>query len=200
MATAGYDIGLLLRLAHRRAARAFADALRPLGVEYRHFSVLLQLRRGGPASQRELIDALGSDKSSMVRTVDDLEQLGLCRRRPAAGDRRAYAVELTPDGRELLAKAEATAAGVSSHLLAHLPAADRRALRDLLARFVAPEPDGADEPDAGPPAGPPTRPPPEPAPAPPRRVRRAKPTLADLPQPGAEPDAHPAARRHRIER
>src|SRR5689334_20737814 len=70
-------IGPLLRLAQRRAARTFSEALRPLGVEGRHYGVLLNLAKHGPLSQRQLIDLTGSDKSAMVRTVDDLEARGL---------------------------------------------------------------------------------------------------------------------------
>ena len=96
------DIPHLLRLAHRRAASSSAAALRPFGMDDRHLGVLRALGRLGPSSQRRLVDTLGTDKSSMVRTVDDLERLGLVWRAPATGDRRAYAVELTPAGRDLL--------------------------------------------------------------------------------------------------
>src|SRR5690348_11745844 len=89
------QIGPLLRLAQRRAALAFAPALRPLGIEGRHYGVLLNLARQGPLNQRSLMDLTGSDKSTMVRTIDDLEHRGLAVRRPSPADRRAHAVELT---------------------------------------------------------------------------------------------------------
>jgi DNA-binding MarR family transcriptional regulator len=188
------DVGLLLRLAHRRAATAFTGALQPLGVDLRHVGVLRILHGLGPRSQRQLIDALGSDKSAMVRTVDDLERLGLVWRAAAVGDRRAYAVELTPAGRDLLGDAEEIVGRVGAELLAGLSEMEREALRDLLHRFVtgagagtvgalpADPWDGADAPPEAP--GPP---PPEPGYAPPHRTRRARaaarPTLADLDEP-----------------
>src|SRR2546430_5142672 len=92
------EVGLLLRVAQRRAARAFAKALEPLGIEGKHMGVLLELGGGGPGSQRELIERTGGDKSSMVRIVDELERRGLAERRPAEHDRRAYAVSLTESG------------------------------------------------------------------------------------------------------
>ena len=79
------DIPHLLRLAHRRAAAVSAAALRPFGLDDRHLGVLRALDRLGPSSQRRLIDALAMDKSAMVRTVDDLERLGLVWRAPATG-------------------------------------------------------------------------------------------------------------------
>jgi DNA-binding MarR family transcriptional regulator len=195
------DVGLLLRLAHRRAAAAFADALRPFDVEDRHFQVLRALDRRGPLSQRQLIDALGSDKSAMVRTVDDLERRGLAWRAPALADRRAYAVELTPAGRDLLADTSRIADAVTGALLADLRPDEQELLRALLRRLVATSPAAAagDEVD-GPPDGPPGAPP-EPAYAPPHRTRRARaaaarpapsrPRLTDL----EEPDSPDSRRR-----
>ena len=54
-----------------------------------------------PLSQRQLMDYLGSDKSAMVRSIDDLEALELCIRKPDEHDRRAHAVELTARGKEV---------------------------------------------------------------------------------------------------
>ena len=49
-------------------------------------------------TQRELVDELGSEKSNMVRVVDDLEGAGLVERRPVPTDRRAHAVVMTAKG------------------------------------------------------------------------------------------------------
>src|SRR2546423_1381320 len=205
------DVGLLLRLAHRRVATALADALRPFDVEDRHFQVLRVLDRRGPLSQRQLIDVLGSDKSAMVRTVDDLERRGLAWRAPALADRRAYAVELTPAGRDLLADTARVADAVTGALLADLRPDERELLRELLRRLVEAPPAawgtaddggsavGPDAPDQAP--EPPTRtPPPEPAYAPPHVTRRARAAaarpppsrsrLTDLDEPDS-PDSRP---------
>ena len=68
-------IGLLLRQAHQRAARALNDALAPLQLTGRHFGVMLLIDRDGVSTQRDLIRQTGSDKAGMVRTVEDLESL-----------------------------------------------------------------------------------------------------------------------------
>jgi DNA-binding MarR family transcriptional regulator len=132
-----YEIGVLLRRAHRKAAEAFNDALKPLDLQGRHFGVLLLLHRHGPLSQRQLIDHLGSDKSAMVRSIDDLEALDLCVRKPAEHDRRAHAVALTPHGERVFVRAERDAREVSRALLAGFDPAERAQLTGLLARFVA---------------------------------------------------------------
>jgi DNA-binding MarR family transcriptional regulator len=51
----------------------------------------------------ELADRLGVDDTTATRLVDRLERLGLAYRGAVEGDRRATAVELSPDGHELMA-------------------------------------------------------------------------------------------------
>ncbi|HEX3780604.1 MAG TPA: MarR family transcriptional regulator [Pseudonocardiaceae bacterium] len=134
---AGYEIGVLLRRAHRKAADAFNEVLRPLDIQGRHFGILLLLHQHGPLSQRQLIDHLGSDKSAMVRSLDDLEARKLCIRKPAAHDRRAHAVALTPTGREVFETAERDARKVSVALLDGFTPAERLQFGQFLTRFIA---------------------------------------------------------------
>ena len=91
-----FALGLLLRRAHWRAAAVMAEALRPLGIELRHFAVLIVLVDRGPTVQRDLAAATGSDKAGIMRVVDDLERKGLAVRKAVPGDRRVRAVEITP--------------------------------------------------------------------------------------------------------
>lgn len=134
--TIGPQVGLLLRLAHQRAARTFREALAPLGIDGRLFGVLSALGRLGPSTQAKLITELDADKSAMLRTVDDLEQRGLVERQIVPGDRRARIIALTPDGRERLAAAEKTARETSATLFSTMDPAELVTLRDTLARFV----------------------------------------------------------------
>ncbi|HEX5406941.1 MAG TPA: MarR family transcriptional regulator [Pseudonocardiaceae bacterium] len=132
-----YEIGPLLHRAQRKAATAFTDALRPLGLQSKHFGALLVLRRGHGLSQRELIERLDSDKSSMVRMLDDLESRGLCVRTPDTQDRRAYSVRLTDTGHAVFEQAERHAMKVVDELLSGFTAEESQQLRDLLVRFIA---------------------------------------------------------------
>lgn len=131
-----YAVGQLLRRAHSRAARAFGAALTPLGIEGRHFGVLVILASDGPQTQRDLVERVGSDRVSMMRIVDDLEAKELAVRRPVPGDRRLRAVELTDHGREVFRAAEKSARRTSEGLLAHLEPGERTALTGLLLRFL----------------------------------------------------------------
>ena len=83
-----FALGLALRRAHWHAAGVMSEALRPLGIELRHFAVLLVLVNRGPTEQRDLVAATGSDKAGIMRVVDDLERKGLAVRKSVPGDRR----------------------------------------------------------------------------------------------------------------
>lgn len=131
-----YAVGQLLRRAHTRAARAFSDALAPLGIEGRQFGVLAVLSSDGPRTQRDLVERVGSDRVSMMRIVDELEARELAVRRSVPGDRRLRAVELTDRGRETFHAAEEIARRTADALLAHLEPSERTALTGLLVRFV----------------------------------------------------------------
>jgi DNA-binding MarR family transcriptional regulator len=134
-----FALGLLLRRAHWRAAAVMTEALRPLGIELRHFAVLIVLADRGPTMQRDLADAAGSDKAGIMRVVDDLERLGLAVRKSVPGDRRVRAVEITPRGAELFDAAHVEAVPVAERLIADLDAGETAQLTDLLTRLAYPE-------------------------------------------------------------
>ncbi|MFD7818650.1 MarR family winged helix-turn-helix transcriptional regulator [Streptomyces sp. NPDC059785] len=136
-----FALGLLLRRAHWRAAAVMTEALRPLGVELRHFAVLIVLMDRGPTVQRDLAAETGSDKAGIMRVVDDLERKGLAVRKSVPGDRRARAVEITPRGRELFEAAHVAAEPLAERLAAGLGAGDRERLTELLTRIAYPADD-----------------------------------------------------------
>ena len=114
-----FALGLLMRRAHDRAAGALVEALRPLGLELRHFAVLIALNANGVMNQSALVATVGSDKASMVRVVDDLEARGLVARRPFPGDRRVHLVELTQQGLNTFDAAHVSARPIADRLVAH---------------------------------------------------------------------------------
>lgn len=132
----GVQIGGQLYLAHRYARAATNRALQVHDVELRHLGVLGQIAEAGPMSQRELIDRLQLDKSSMVHIVDELERQGLAERRRNERDRRSYTVHITTAGEKRLDAAQASTAEVMARLLEPLSATERRRLHELLARFI----------------------------------------------------------------
>ncbi|MFJ9563964.1 MarR family winged helix-turn-helix transcriptional regulator [Streptomyces fuscichromogenes] len=132
--TSPFAFALLLRRAHWRAAAVMTEALRPLGIELRHFAVLMVLVDRGPTVQRDLAAATGSDKAGIMRVVDDLERMGLAVRRAVPGDRRVRAVEITPEGVELFDAAHVAAEPLAERLAGSLGPGESEQLTGLLTR------------------------------------------------------------------
>lgn len=135
-----FALGLLLRRAHWHAAEVMSEALHPLGIEMRHFAVLLELVNHGPTEQRDLVEATGSDKSAIMRVIDDLEHKGLAVRKPVPGDRRVRAVEITGKGLELFDAAHAAARPLAERLVSTLRPGEADQLKEILTRF-SPQPE-----------------------------------------------------------
>lgn len=131
-----FALGLLLRRAHWHAAAVMSEALRPLGIELRHFAVLIVLVDRGPTRQQDLVEATGSDKAGIMRVVDDLERKGLAIRNAVAGDRRARSVEITPQGLKLFDAAHVAAEPLAERLVAGLKPGEVEQLKDLLTRLT----------------------------------------------------------------
>ncbi|CRZ15292.1 MULTISPECIES: MarR family winged helix-turn-helix transcriptional regulator [Mycolicibacterium] len=138
--TSPFALGLLLRRAHWHAAAVMSEALQPLGIEMRHFAVLLELVNRGPTEQRVLVEATGSDKSAIMRVIDDLENKGLAVRKPVPGDRRVRAVEITRKGLELFDAAHVAAEPLAEQLVSTLRPGEVEQLKRLLIRF-SPQPE-----------------------------------------------------------
>src|SRR3954453_17269086 len=84
-----------------------------------------------PMSMGDLAAALGIDPPNATVLVDELERLGLVRRRPHPTDRRAKVVEATRKGKDLARRANEVLAAPPPALDA-LSGADLKALRQIL--------------------------------------------------------------------
>jgi len=126
---------LLARVGHV-AAKQFAERLAQLGITTRMWGALNVLDAEGPTTQQFLGKCTGIDPSSMVATIDDLEARGLVERRPHPSDRRAHALHLTDQGRDVLTRGRALARGAQEDLLAPLSREERKQLHDLLLRLA----------------------------------------------------------------
>jgi DNA-binding MarR family transcriptional regulator len=111
-------------------------ALRPLGLGAQQFLVLDQLRRLGQASQAELADALGIDRSNLAAIAAELCDRGLAERRRDDVDRRRYVLRLSRAGERLLRRTEGAIAAAEDDLLAPLDTGQREQLYALLRRLA----------------------------------------------------------------
>jgi DNA-binding MarR family transcriptional regulator len=127
--------GYLLRLASDRAHRVAVDEM-PAGPHPRDFAVLTALVAAGPISQQRLADRLRMNRTYMVKVVDGLERMGLVERRRDPNDRRSYALHVSPESREFLARLEQDLVRAEDVMLEPLDAAERARLNELLLKLA----------------------------------------------------------------
>lgn len=126
---AAHEIWLLMSdlVLDNTRRRAVSEAL---GMSFGRARALRRLARQ-PMSMGEFAEALDIDRPNATVVVDDLEALGLVRRRPHPSDRRAKLVEATRKGKQLARRADAILSTPPPGLSA-MDASDLGALRRLL--------------------------------------------------------------------
>jgi DNA-binding MarR family transcriptional regulator len=113
--------------------REVTDAL---GISFGRARAVRRVARE-PMAMRELAAMLGIDPPNATVLVDDLEALGLVRRRPHPTDRRAKLVEATRKGKAMARQAD-DILGTPPAALSALSASDIGALRRVLVKLRRP--------------------------------------------------------------
>ena len=129
----------LLHLLHRAgqvADELFTEEMGGSDLTPRQFAVLMVLQRLEAASQTDIVNETGIDRSTLADIVKRLVARGLIARRRSKSDARAYAVRLTPTGRDALKAAQPASERVESRILKSLPQARRDAFVDALSLLV----------------------------------------------------------------
>ena len=134
--------GFLISRMGMVAQKRFSERLESLELNTRMWGALNVLDAEGAISQHTLGKCVGIDPSSMVATIDELEQRGLVERRRHPTDRRAHALHLTEKGRRTLARGRELARSAQEDLLAPLNADEREQLHGLLLRLALANRDG----------------------------------------------------------
>src|SRR5262245_13711935 len=96
---------LHVQRAARRVARQFDEALRPLGLTNGQFSLLTSLNRPQPARLGAVATLLAMDRTTLTAALKPLQRRGLVDVGIDAQDRRSRCLELTRQGRAVLAAA-----------------------------------------------------------------------------------------------
>jgi DNA-binding MarR family transcriptional regulator len=130
------DLMFLLSWASHVLAVEQTAGLAEVGITSRAYCVLVKAA-SGDLTQGQLTEMCDIDRTTMVATVDELEQAGLAERRRSASDRRAFIIHVTPDGMDMLATASKVVTRIQSEVLSTLPAPQREGLVDGLAALVA---------------------------------------------------------------
>ena len=113
-----------------------------LGVSGREFGVLTLIEAEWPASQQQLADRIGVDRTTMVALVDALEEKRLVIRHRDPSNRRAYVLEVTALGRKRLRAALGAVERAEQQALAPLSDAESATLTRALQCLVRAQPAG----------------------------------------------------------
>ena len=141
-------IGLVLARVARQVSRAFDETLVEAGGSLPVWLVLLNLKIGRAANQRELADAVGVSEATLTHHLNALEKGGVLTRRRDPDNRRVHLVELTDAGEQMFVALRDAAASFDRRLRGGLSADEVATLERLLGRLTA-NVVGADE--GGPP-------------------------------------------------
>jgi MarR family transcriptional regulator, transcriptional regulator for hemolysin len=128
-------LGLHLTKVSRIVSRAFDDALAGAGGSLPVWLVLISLKSGQLASQRELAGAVGIQGATLTHHLNAMESAGLVTRRRDPQNRRQHLVELTPDGDALFVRMRDTAMAFDKRLRTGLTEGEIGQLETLLTRL-----------------------------------------------------------------
>ena len=135
-------LGLYLTRVSRTVSRAFDEALTEAGGSLPVWLVLISLKSGQLASQRQLADAVGVQGATVSHHLNAMESAGLVTRRRDPRNRRLHLVELTGAGEALFSRLREVAFAFDQRLRAGLTEQEVGQLEALLARLrenVSPE-------------------------------------------------------------
>jgi DNA-binding MarR family transcriptional regulator len=120
----------LSRVVYRRASEAV------LGMSLKEYMALNNLRDQTNVTQQALGDALHLDANNLVLLLNVLEASHLAERRRDQADRRRHIVELTPEGRVAVERADRALESVEDDVLGALSADERATFHRLLQRAL----------------------------------------------------------------
>lgn len=132
-------VGHFLYRSAMRYKRQLDHSLEPLGVISPCLAVLKIVDLSGPLSQNELGQYLEIDKASMVKFIDQLEQLKLLERTHDRKDRRVNHISLTTEGKAFLKAAIVKHKQVEAEFLQPLTKTESQQLKALLAKLLGQE-------------------------------------------------------------
>lgn len=130
----GERLGLRLHYADVRAMAALAERLAPLGVTPARATAVVYIALHESCDQITLGRALGVNRASTMKVVDELEALGAIERR-SGRDRRTNALHLTTAGAALRIEIEAVTREHDIAAFAPLSLTEQAELGRLLAKL-----------------------------------------------------------------
>jgi DNA-binding MarR family transcriptional regulator len=129
-------VGYRLRRAATRMMADFAAKMGHIGVRPSSFVLLAMIGENPGINQTTLGRSLGIQRANLVPIIAEMESRGLIDRRPAANDKRAFALHLSEEGFALLEAAVQRVRPHEERMLACLGKDERKLLLDMLGRIA----------------------------------------------------------------
>lgn len=130
------NICWLLSRASYNLTTELTAALEDVDMSPRAHEVLIAAA-SGEHTQTALVHLVGLDKTTLMVTLDQLEQAGLVERKVSSHDRRARVITLTAAGKRKLDEADQILDRIRGEVLESLPAGERTALVSALQRLMS---------------------------------------------------------------
>lgn len=106
MATAAPRTFYRIMRLHQLVTTTLDEALEPLAITSRQYTVLAMIRRTAPVTSADLARRLGISAQSMGESHGVLERKGFISRSPSPANKRQILLVLTPEGKKVLQKAD----------------------------------------------------------------------------------------------
>lgn len=128
----GYLVRRLYLILSARIESSFAGH----GFTLMQWSVLMHLRDGLARTASDIASTFQHDSGALTRVIDHLESRGLLQRKRSSRDRRVVELELTREGRKVVADLLPTVVAEMNAALAPLSRSEFEMLRGLLVRIM----------------------------------------------------------------
>ena len=112
-----------------------------IDVPLRDHWVLTFIEENADLTQKKVGDALGIDRSEVVRLIDALERAGLVERTRDGKDRRKYRLRITDAGRKQCKRTDRLIADATARVLERLDPEEQRTLHRLTLTALGESPD-----------------------------------------------------------
>lgn len=120
----------------RRLSAVVEEVYAPLGIGATQAKLLRMIGERQPMSQADLARATATDPALTGRLLRTLLDRGWVRRRRSREDRRAFSLELTPEGEDLYASVRAKRAALHARVEKCLDADDRAAFERVAQKLL----------------------------------------------------------------
>jgi DNA-binding MarR family transcriptional regulator len=128
-------LGTHIRVAHMAAILTLERAFAPLKMSPTRYAILVHAQELPGATQTQLAELVGADRTTIVPMLASLERQGLIRRARAVHDRRSTEICITGKGRGLLKKLIPLAVAHNRRMTLRVSAAEQAALKRTLERI-----------------------------------------------------------------